>query len=98
VATRSAPAAAVPITAPTPSVDEAANAAVNDSDPVVEESKRFIDRESRRAGLPDPPTSSDGRVHLRGGGSISADQYRDAQRHVSESPVMHSPLPPPPMP
>ena len=67
-------------------------------DPIVDESKRFIDHESRHAGLPQPPTGSDGRVHLRSGGSITTDQYRDAQRRVNDSPVIRNPIPPPPMP
>ncbi len=84
-----------------PAVREApseARPAPDDTDPLVAASKRFIERESRHAGLPEPPASSDGRVHLRGGGSISTEQYRDAQRHVQESPVLHSPIPAPPMP
>jgi hypothetical protein len=76
----------------------AAKPATADDDPIVAESKRYIDRASRHAGLEQPPTSSDGRVHLRSGGSISPEQYRDAQRHVDGSPVMHTPIPPPPMP
>jgi len=75
-----------------------ARPAQDDTDPLVAESKRFIERESRHAGLPEAPASSDGRVHLRGGGSITTDQYRDAARRVQESPVMHTPIPPPPMP
>ena len=94
-ATSSEPA---PIFAPTPQETPAARAVTDDSDPVVAESKRFIERESRHAGLHEPPAASDGRVHLRGGGSISTDQYRDAQRRLQESPVLHTPIPAPPMP
>ena len=88
---------------PTPE-SRAAQAAPDDSDPVVAEGKRVIERESRHAGLPEPPVSGDGQVYLRGGGSISPDRYRDAQRHVQDSPVMQMPqparppLPPPPVP
>lgn len=46
----------------------------------------------------DPPTAPDGRVYLRGGGSITADQYRDARRRIQQSPILRHPLPPPPMP
>ena len=95
---RSGPAPAAQ-TAPPVARDEPAVQPADDSaDPIVEESKRFIDRESRHAGLPEPPAASDGRVYLRGGGSITGEQYRDAQRRVRESPVMHAPLPAPPMP
>jgi hypothetical protein len=95
---RSAPTAPVPITAPATPESEASRIVNDDTDPLVAESRRLIERESRHAGLPEPPTSGDGRVHLRSGGSISPDQYRDAQRHVNESPIMRTPMPPPPVP
>ena len=87
-----------PIFAPAAQEAPAARAVTEDTDPLVAESKRFIERESRHAGLPEPPAASDGRVYLRSGGSISTDQYRDAQRHIQESPVLHTPIPAPPMP
>jgi hypothetical protein len=91
---RTVPTPAAPIFAPPPQEPPAARpAAVDDTDPIVAESKRFIERESRHAGLPEPPASGDGRVYLRGGGSLSTEQYRDAQRHVQESPVLHTPIP-----
>jgi hypothetical protein len=95
-ATRTGPALQAPVFAPaSPDVQEARPAA--DEDPLVAESKRYIERESRHAGL-DVPTAEDGRVHLRGGGSITPEQFRDARRRAESSPVMHPPLPPPPMP
>jgi hypothetical protein len=97
-ATRSAPSAPTTVLAPTSPDMPAAQPAVDDTDPLVAESKRFIERESRHAGLPEPPVSGDGRVHLRSGGSISTDQYRDAQRHVQESPVVPRVSPPIPVP
>ena len=86
------------IAAPSDSSAPSTSPAQEESDPLVAESKRFIERESRHAGLPEPPVSDDGQVHLRSGGSISAERYREVQRHVQESPVFHQPIPAPPMP
>ncbi|HLK59385.1 MAG TPA: zinc ribbon domain-containing protein [Chthonomonadaceae bacterium] len=69
------------------------------SDPVNEEAKRFIERESAEHGL-DPPSgavSSDGRIHLRGGGSITKEEWDKAKRSVQGS-QMDPPIPAPPMP
>ena len=91
-----------PISAPSAAPSDrsmpAERSATQDTDPIVDESKRFIERESRHAGLDPPPVASDGKVHLQNGGSISAEQYRDAQRRVNESPVIRTPIPAPPMP
>ena len=95
---RSSPEVSAPMIAPRPSATLAAQRQEEAVDPIVAESKRFIERESRHAGLPEPPVSSDGKVYLQGGGSISKEQYRDAQHRVRESPVLRTPLPPPPMP
>jgi hypothetical protein len=97
-ATRSATSTPTTVLAPTSPDTPYAPPAADDTDPIVAESKRFIERESRHAGLPEPPVSGDGRVHLRSGGSISTDQYRDAQRHVQESPVVPRVSPPIPVP
>ena len=95
--TSALPSAAAPVQPPVSS-ETTARSAVEEADPIVAESRRLIERESRHAGLPEPPTSSDDRVYLRGGGSITRDQYRDAQRRVQESPVLRTPLPAPPVP
>jgi hypothetical protein len=95
---QSAPSSPNSVSAPASQETETARRIVNDEDPLVAESKRFIERESRHAGLPETPVSGDGRVHLRNGGSITPEQFRDAQRRVNDSPVMHTPIPAPPMP
>lgn len=77
---------------------DAPQSAAADSDPIVEESKRVIEHATRHMDNPAAPVSADGQVHLRHGGSISPDAWRDAQRHVDASPVTHQPLPPPPTP
>jgi hypothetical protein len=95
---RPAPQAPASAAAPGSNETEAARSVIGEDDPLVAESKRFIDHESRHAGLDQTPVSSDGRVHLRGGGSITPEQYRDAQRRVNDSPVIRAPIPAPPMP
>ncbi|HLJ57223.1 MAG TPA: hypothetical protein VKT77_19460, partial [Chthonomonadaceae bacterium] len=69
-----------------------------DDDPNTAVSRHSVDDAASGAGLSIPPTSADGRVHLQSGGSISPEEYRDAQRRVQESPVLHSTNAPPPVP
>lgn len=69
-----------------------------DSDPILDEGKRALEREKRHLDLPssDGVVSSDGRVHLRSGGSISPEEWREAQRKLKDSPVLRDlPSPPP---
>jgi len=95
---RPAPQAPTAVATPASNETESARQVIGEDDPLVAESKRLIDHETRHAGIEQTPVSADGRVHLRGGGSISPEQYRDAQRRVNDSPVIRSPTPPPPMP
>ncbi len=50
------------------------------SDPTQAAARREIDRLRREAGMADPHADSSGQVHLQGGGSMSADEWRKTQR------------------
>jgi hypothetical protein len=66
-------------------------------DPVEEEARRAVSREGATLGLPPPATvSPDGRVHLRTGGTISADEWNEARRKLKENPLLKDPPVPPP--
>jgi hypothetical protein len=95
---RPAPQSPTSVAAPGSNETEAARNVIGEDDPLVSESKRLIEHESRHAGIEQTPVSPDGRVHLRGGGSITPEQYREAQRRVNDSPVIRTPIPAPPMP
>lgn len=70
---------------------------VRSEDAILQEGQRALEREKERLGIQPPPVSGDGRVHLRSGGSISEEQYRDVQRRLNQSPVMQDPPMPPPV-
>ncbi len=61
--------------------------------------RREIDKASMRIpGAATPEVSpSDGRVHLRGGGSISKEQYEETARKVQSSRIIPEGMPPPPV-
>ena len=70
----------------------------NTPDPLEEAAKREIDSASMRIPGAQPETStSDGRVHLRGGGSISKEEWEEAARKVQSSRLMRESMPPPPV-
>lgn len=74
------------------------NAKVRDAlreDPIESEARRVVDRESRKLDLP-PPVDSDGRIHLRSGGTISREEWDAASRKAQESPALREPPKPPP--
>jgi hypothetical protein len=67
-------------------------------DPLEEAAKREIDQASMRIPGSEPQISkSDGRVHLRGGGSISKEEWEAAAQKVQASRLMKDSLPPPPV-
>lgn len=89
-----------PVTAPRRTVDtNAADMVRHGDDPIEEEAKRVLDRDNARLGSSPPATAvgPDGRVHLRGGGSITKEQWDDANRRVHNSPAFRDPMPPPPV-
>lgn len=82
-----------------PGERDAANMVKNGNDPVQEEAKRMVERETSRL-QSEPPANSvgaDGRIHLRGGGSITKEQWEDANRRLRSSPQFSDPMPPPPV-
>jgi hypothetical protein len=92
----------VPEVRPTnsPATDKSAADMVRDGDdPIEEQAKRVVDRENAKLGT-QPPANAvgpDGRIHLRGGGSITREQWDEASKKLQNSPVFHDPLPPPPV-
>jgi hypothetical protein len=95
-----APEAAAPrvvMPAEMPSAQPAPPSAPQESDPLVEQAKREIERARGEIGSPPPNAATDanGRLRLRSGGSISREEWEAARRNVQESPVLREPPPPP---
>lgn len=85
--------------APAPDATNAANEAParpENSDPLTDQAKREIQRAQRDLAIPAPDSVSgkDGRIHLRSGGTISADEWERARRKVQESPYFRDPATP----
>ncbi len=60
-------------------------------DPVEAEARRAIERAKRNIDIPlanNTPKDSQGRIHLRGGGSINQEDWDAARNAVQNSPVM----------
>ncbi len=71
--------------------------APTDSDPLTSQAQREVERARREVGLPpSAPADPNGRVHLRGGGTISAEEWEEAQRKLQQSPLLRDPPSPPP--
>jgi hypothetical protein len=74
------------------------DAALPSGDPLEQAARQEIDRASMRIPGSAPEISpSDGRVHLRGGGSISKEQYEETARKVQSSRIIQEGMPPPPV-
>jgi hypothetical protein len=74
------------------------NPIASESDPVAAEARRAVERASRELDLPpaNAARDSEGRYRLRGGGSISAEEWERARRKVRDnSMIKEPPLPPP---
>ncbi len=73
------------------------SAASGGGDALEDAAKRVISREAPKVGLPPPAAvSPDGQVHLRTGGTISADEWNEARRKLQESTLLKEPAPPAP--
>ncbi|MCX6379114.1 MAG: zinc ribbon domain-containing protein [Armatimonadetes bacterium] len=60
-------------------------------DPVEAEARRALERAKRNIDIPladTTPKDSDGRIHLRGGGSVSKDDWNAARNAVQNSPIL----------
>jgi hypothetical protein len=89
-----------PLAAPQlPTDSDAAGMVKHGEDPIEEEAKRVVERDNARLQNSPPATAvgPDGRVHLRGGGSITKEQWDDANRRLRNSPEFRDPMPPPPV-
>jgi hypothetical protein len=85
------------VEAPSTSGTQPSVAPSTSGDPLEDAARRAISREAPNVGLPPPAaTSPDGVVHLRTGGSISAQEWNDARAKLKNSPLMRDPPPPPP--
>ena len=96
----STPTAFAPSTPTLPPQAEAPTSPPRESaDPATAQAQREIQRFRQENGLypPDPPPSSDGRIRLRSGGSISQEEWENARRKVKESPLFKEPPPPGPL-
>lgn len=71
-------------TGPAPSAS--VPAAPAGQDPLIEEAQRTIRRLQEEHGLTPPPADDAGRVHLRSGGSISAEEWERAARSLQAHP------------
>lgn len=67
-------------------------------DPVAEQARRAVERASQELDLPPPNAArdADGRIRLRGGGSVRQEEWDRARRKVQESPYLREPPMPPP--
>ncbi len=71
--------------------------APTEADPLTAQAQREIERAKRGLNLPPPnAVGPDGRVRLRGGGSISVEEWEAARRKLQDSPLTREPPPPPP--
>ncbi len=92
-----------PLVAPLPlahsSSMSAADMVKQGEDPIEEEARRTLERDNAQLQTEPPASSvgSDGRIHLRGGGSITREQWDDANRRLRKSPAFRDPMPPPPV-
>ena len=87
---------------PPPQAPPDANAAdmvKHGDDPIEEEAKRVLERDNAQLQTAPPPgtVGPDGRIHLRGGGSVTREQWDDANRRLRNSPQFRDPMPPPPV-
>jgi len=67
---------------------------INTLDPDSPEAKaqRELKRLREKAGMSaPPPTDANGNVHLRGGGTLTREEWEKAQNSIKSSPVYHAP-------
>jgi hypothetical protein len=74
-----------------------APATPSDTDPLTAQAQHEIERARHDVGVPPPAAvDSSGRVRLRGGGSVSVDDWDTARRKLQASPLLNNPPSPAP--
>ncbi|HZP83484.1 MAG TPA: hypothetical protein VFB21_17700 [Chthonomonadaceae bacterium] len=64
------------------------------ADPITAQAQREIERARQDYNLPAPApgvVSPDGKVHLRGGGTLRPDEWEAARRKLQDSPILRQP-------
>ena len=65
------------------------------TDPITAQARSMLQQQGDNAepsGAKGSITGPDGRVHLRGGGTISKERYDEARRRLKQSPLLNSPF------
>jgi hypothetical protein len=63
-----------------------------DPDSTEAKAQRELKRLREKAGISaPPPTDANGNVHLRGGGTLTREEWEKAQNSIKSSPVYHAP-------
>lgn len=91
---------AAPVVKPTPMPSSglppvsASTPASVSSDPITAQAQREIERARQDYNLPAPTpgvVSPDGKVHLRGGGTLRPEEWEAARRKLQDSPILRQP-------
>jgi hypothetical protein len=89
-----APVVKPPLPSSVPLPDSTSTPAPASADSITAQAQREIERARQDYNLPAPTSgvvSPDGKVHLRGGGTLRPDEWEAARRKLQDSPILRQP-------